>query len=70
MAQVIQQLNQLPLAGLMLVVTLGYLLGRPMWRGISLGPAGGTLFVGLLAGHLGLSFDRLYGERGSTLSRP
>ncbi len=68
MAQVIQQLNQLPLAGLMLVVTLGYLLGRPGWRGISLGPAGGTLFVGLLAGHLGLSFDHLYGEGVDSLA--
>ena len=68
MTQIIQQLNQLPFAGLMLVVTLGYLLGRPGWRGISLGPAGGTLFVGLLAGHLGLSFDRLYGEGVDSLA--
>lgn len=65
---VIEHLNRLPLAALMLVVTTGYLLGRPGWRGVSLGPAGGTLFVGLLAGHLGLNFDRLYGQGPGSLA--
>ncbi len=67
MHTIIDHLNGMPLAGLMLVVTLGYLLGRPGLRGISLGPAGGTLFAALIAGHLGLSFDRLYDARHAPL---
>ncbi|MCP3963845.1 MAG: hypothetical protein GY719_38910, partial [bacterium] len=44
----------------MLVVTLGFLLGRLGWRGMSLGPAGGTMGIAILLGALGLSFDQLY----------
>jgi putative transport protein len=54
-------LNGIPLAGLMLVVALGYGLGRLSWRGLSLGPAGGTLLVALLLGRQGLGFAHLYG---------
>lgn len=61
-ASVIDYLNRVPLAGLMLVVTLGYLAGRISWRDISVGPAGGTVAVGLLLGHFGLTLDALYGE--------
>ncbi len=57
----IDYLNRVPLAGLMLVVTLGYLVGRLSWRGITVGPAGGTVTVGLLLGHVGLSLEALYG---------
>jgi len=47
-------LGEVPLAGLLLVVALGYSLGRVAWKGLSLGPAGGTLFVALALAHLGL----------------
>jgi len=50
----LELLGRIPLAGLLLVVTLGYALGRVDWKGISLGPAGGTLFAALALGHLGL----------------
>lgn len=59
---VVDYLNHVPLAALMLVVTLGYLLGRLSWRGIVVGPAGGTVVVGLLLGHWGLTLDALYGD--------
>ncbi|MFW5921530.1 MAG: hypothetical protein ACOCUS_06795, partial [Polyangiales bacterium] len=62
MQPVVDYLNGVPLAGLMLVVTLGYLLGRVSIRGVDIGPAGGTLVVALLFGHLGLSLHGLYGE--------
>ncbi|MCA8959929.1 MAG: hypothetical protein KDC38_05430, partial [Planctomycetes bacterium] len=52
--QVVDFLNRVPLAGLMLVIALGHALGRVSVRRIALGPAGGTLFVALLAGHFGL----------------
>lgn len=58
----LELLSEIPLAGLMAVVTAGYLLGRLQWREISLGPAGGTLAVALLFGWLGLSLELLYGE--------
>lgn len=61
-AEALEYLNRVPLAGLMLVVTLGYLLGRVSWRGMIVGPAGGTVVVGLLLGHLGISLDALYGD--------
>ncbi len=61
MATITTALNQIPFAGLMLVVALGYLLGRIGRRGISLGPAGGTVVVALLLGACGLSFQSLYG---------
>ncbi len=47
-------LNAMPLAGLMLVVALGFTLGRLTWRGMSIGPAGGTLGIALAFGMLGL----------------
>ncbi len=56
----VETLNAIPLAGLMLVVTLGFLLGRLAWRGMSLGPAGGTMGVAILLGVAGLSFSQLY----------
>lgn len=61
-------LNEVPLAGLMLVVALGYTLGRQSIRGISLGPAGGTLAIALLVGFLGLSFRDMYGSEDPHLT--
>jgi len=55
MTPVIDWLNGIPLAGLMLVVALGFSLGRLSWRGLSLGPAGGTILVALLLGRQGLA---------------
>jgi putative transport protein len=57
----IDYLVGVPLAGLMLVVTLGYLLGRLNWRGMAVGPGAGTLAVALSFGWLGLSLENLYG---------
>jgi putative transport protein len=57
----IDYLVGVPLAGLMLVVTLGYLLGRLNWHGMAVGPGAGTLAVALLFGWLGLSLENLYG---------
>lgn len=65
---VLANLSQAPLAGLMLVVTFGYLLGRLNWRGFSPGPAGGTLAVALLAGYAGMSLETLYGGSVPTLT--
>ena len=62
MTTLLEYLNQVPLAGFMLTVALGFWLGRVQWRGISLGPAGGTLLVALLLGAWGLSFRDLYGS--------
>ena len=61
-------LNHVPLAGLTLVVALGFTLGRQSVRGIALGPAGGTLLVALLFGWLGLDLDRLYGSSRPALT--
>ena len=58
----IDWLNGIPLAGLMLVVALGFSLGRLEWRGMALGPAGGTILVALVLGRMGLSFDGYYGS--------
>ena len=55
MTALIEWLNGIPLAGLMLVVALGFTLGRISWRGLSLGPAGGTILVALLLGRQGLT---------------
>lgn len=63
-----QWLNGIPLAGLMLVVALGFTLGRQSWRGLSLGPAGGTILVALLLGRWGLSFTALYGSESPLLT--
>ena len=68
MSALIRELNEVPLAGLMLVVALGYTLGRLRWRGFSLGPAGGTLLAALGAGSLGLSFSGMYGENPGALT--
>lgn len=57
----IQWLNDIPFAGLMLVVAIGFSLGRLEWKGLALGPAGGTILVALLLGRLGLSFSGYYG---------
>lgn len=54
---ILEYINGLPIGALMLTVTLGYLLGRLKWRGMSLGPAGGTLFVALALGALGLELN-------------
>ena len=62
MDSVINLLNEVPLAGLMLVVSLGYTLGRQSLRGISLGPAGGTLAVAMVLGLTGLSYTEMYGS--------
>ena len=56
----IDYLNSLPLAGLLLAISIGYLVGNLTFRDIALGPAGATLFVSLLLGSLGihhLEFD-------------
>jgi putative transport protein len=52
---IIDAFNEVPLAGLLLVISVGYTLSRLTFRGISLGPAGATLFVALLFGHLGFT---------------
>lgn len=52
--------DQAPLAGFMLVVALGFSLGRLNVRGVTLGPAGGTLLVAVTLGSLGLDFSHLY----------
>lgn len=64
----IDLVTRIPLAGLMLVVALGFLLGRMTWRGLALGPAGGTLLVALGFGSLGLHLDALYGTDTPRLS--
>jgi len=66
--RILDFLVQAPLAGLMVVVTFGYLIGRLAWRGISPGPAGGTLAVALLLGYLGLTLDHLYGGQKPALT--
>jgi len=68
MQDVLQWLNGIPLAGLMLVVALGFGLGRLSWRGLSLGPAGGTMLVALVLGRAGLSFASLYGSDAPLLT--
>lgn len=57
----IEWINDIPFAGLMLVVALGFSLGRLEWKGLQLGPAGGTILVALVLGRLGLSFSQYYG---------
>ena len=68
MSDVIDYFNRLPLAGLMLVVAVGYLVGSRQVRGFSLSPAGGTLIVAILFGHLGLSFAEMYGSEEPQLT--
>ena len=64
----LEPLNALPLASLMLVITLGYLIGRVEVRGLALGPAGGTLGIALLAGWAGLRFPSHEGIGGQELN--
>ncbi|MCA8916885.1 MAG: hypothetical protein KDB90_15940 [Planctomycetes bacterium] len=64
----LESLKQVPLSGLMLVVTCGYLLGRLQWKGISAGPAGGTLGIALLCGYLGLTVESIYGGTKPSLT--
>lgn len=61
----IEQLNAAPLAGLMLVVTLGYLLGRISIKGMSLAAGGGTLALAILFGWLGFTQEAMYGHVSS-----
>jgi putative transport protein len=68
MSEAIRLLNGIPLAGLMLVVTLGFLLGRVSWRGICAGPAGGTLIVALGLGFCGMDMRALYGSSEPTVT--
>ena len=58
--QAIHYLNAVPLAGLMLVVAAGFMVGRISGWGMSLGPAGGTMGIAILLGAAGLSFSQLY----------
>ncbi|MCC6574842.1 MAG: hypothetical protein IT462_13770 [Planctomycetes bacterium] len=55
MDAVIKFVNDIPLAGLMLTVALGYALSLLKLRGISLGPAGATILVALVLGEFGLT---------------
>ncbi|MCF6228018.1 MAG: hypothetical protein L3J82_05015 [Planctomycetes bacterium] len=59
---IIEYLNAAPLAGLMLVVTLGYLLGRITIKGMSLAAAGGTLAFAIFFGWLGFTQEAMYGQ--------
>lgn len=68
MQTLVDFLNDVPLAGMMLVVALGYTLGRCSIRGIALGPAGGTLAVALAVGVFGLSFQEMYGSEDPHLT--
>lgn len=68
MQSLIDALNALPLAGLMLVIAAGYALGEVSVRGISLGPAGATLFVALLCGYHGVRSWGLPSQPGVDLS--
>lgn len=68
MTEWVRALNEVPLAGLMLIVAIGYMAGRLAWRGMSIGPAGGTLALAILFGHLGLDFEHLYGTAHPTLT--
>jgi len=61
-------LNAVPLAGLMLVIALGYSAGRVQLRGFSLGAAGATLFVALALGWLGITAEGgASGELGASI---
>ena len=66
--RILEMFLQVPLAGLMIVVTFGFLIGRLNWRGISPGPAGGTLAVALLLGYLGLTLEMIYGGQKPSLT--
>ena len=59
MPTLLEPLNDLPLAGLMLVVAVGYTVGRINVKGIGLGPAGGTLLMAVTAGLLGFDITKM-----------
>lgn len=69
MDELVAFVNDIPLAGIMLVVAAGWLLGRVEWRGIGLSPSGGVLLVALVLGFYGLNFDALYGASDGGLPR-
>jgi len=51
-----------PLGIYMLIVAVGFTLGRLSWRGLALGPAAGTLVLAMALGRLDLaSVERIYG---------
>ena len=64
----IDYLNSLPLAGLLLVITIGYVVGNRTFHGLSLGPAGATLFIALLLGQFGLQRGSLSLEESAGFS--
>ena len=68
MTVIVEFINRMPLAGLMLVTAIGFTIGRLQFRGMSLGPAGGTLFAALPLGYLGVNFDALYGDGPSVFT--
>ena len=68
LSQAIEFLNTVPFAGLMLVVAMGFLVGRLQLKGVALGPAPGTLAVALVLGYCGLRFDQLYVGAGPGIS--
>lgn len=69
MEAVVTYINTVPLAGLMLVVAVGWVIGRIEVRGISLSPSGGVLLVALAAGFAGIDFNKLYGADAGVLPR-
>lgn len=62
----LEAIAAIPLLGLMIVIATGFTLGRVRVRGLSLGPAGGTLFAGLILGRVGLPTG-LASEAGPSL---
>ncbi len=64
----VELLNRVPLASLMLVVALGFMLGRIRLAGVSFGPAPGTLGVALALGFAGVTVEQLYGTASPSLS--
>ncbi len=60
-------LQQQPVLVFFIVLSLGYLLGRPALAGISLGPAGGVLLAGLAFGNAGFTMYPAIQTLGFTL---
>lgn len=58
----IEFLNSLPMAGLLLAISIGYVLGNTSYRDLAVGPAGATLFVSLWLGWLGIRHVGFEGE--------
>ncbi len=54
MESVIEYLNRAPLVAWMLVISIGYTVGRLSWRRVGLGPAAATMFVAIWLGYLGV----------------